>query len=385
MKYKATCLSGAVLLLASCTVYKSHFPGQETGTNAMVLPEDTGKKQGLHYFLPRAELVIIGSYQETKDAVGDVVEKQYVTSVTKTNKPDAAMPLFVEITENVMYDEATTLKAPNGLLNSSVTKPEDKTGEILETLAATIVEVARINAYRTSALADERVAAPPTNLVRPFRIKIDPLDPKSREAGIKKAKDCGIDISIDNVFDAPPGTTPRESIAAKNGMLQRRQSATKKDVTNANGLAYRRPQMLRLSFATAANFVFDKSVSKGQPVGSVSDNMAVQDTTVPDPRTLAVIPIKRGFMSRRETNVTFVQGEITEFDLKQPSPVLGAVKVPFNIVKMVGQAIPAILQVKQDAPVKEMKSQNDLLQMQINQMKLENELRQLQQTRGVSQ
>lgn len=369
----------ACLGTTQCTSFHSYYPaeGKELSTN-------TSSRQGLHYFLPRSQFLIVGKYIVPKaDEAGAV--KRYEVSLTKVNASDPAAQFFAEIDENSFYDENSKLKTVDGLLTTVDAQPEDKTADIVKSLASTALGVMQL-LPSLPAVKGGAAPPPPGTEVKPkptvknFSKRFDPLDQAERERVLKEIEnEAGVKVTLTPKKNFPSGYWPRTNEKTSKAVFGGERGAAtvvKSGDRRVDGLAYRRPLPVHTEIQAVLPYEDDTKASS-LPMKS--------DMTIPNPGSVAVFPVKRGFMTKRHTVVAFTAGEPTDVQLSAPSPVLGFVKLPEELVKMVGQAVPSIINIRNSTPVSQTKAQNDLLQMQINQLKLENELRQLQQARGTGQ
>ena len=352
--------------LSGCGSFKSYPPVADG-----ILPETASNKQGLHYFLPRARLEIEGKYNDIKGADGKTtVRREYGVNVKKYHVADPQAPVFAEITENVMYDEDSVMTVKDGLLQSANAKPEDKTGEIIVTLAGTAIDAARIAASGPTALSPEnrqRVKAP----VTPFLVDFDPFN--EAEVGDARAiiKRAGFALTL-------PG---KVSMTGRPALPSPGKTRSKKVSDHHNGLAFRPPTALRVELALDEKSFEYQHEMEGDKVKTPSNGALKyrSSLTAPNvsPGSIAYVPVQRGFMVKRQTNVTFENGIPTVFDLKAPSPVLGFVKVPAAVVKMVADAVPTLIKVQRDTAKSEVTYQTELIKAQSDLIKAQNDLNNL--------
>ncbi len=347
--------------LVSCAIYKTHAPDDGQAS----LSEKTAKKQGLHYFLPRSKMLIKGAYVQTKDKDGKVVSTSYNVSVSEVRRADPDAPQFAEITENIMYDEDTTLKVDKGLLTSSVAKPKDQTPEIIKTVAGAALDLAKLGPNPFSFKSFKLPLAVPKHY-KPFSVEIDPFVQSSITAALKKMNAAGWSLEVTgNASKRDQAAPGPETLAAKTGKTGSRKLP---------GLVYRRPTPVMFTITSYGDY----TAAEGTEI-NVPDR---PEFILPDPTTIAYMPVRRGFMTQRVTTVTFVEGMPSEIALTQPSPVLAFVKLPADIIKMVGEALPAIIKVNTPAAsptdLDLLKAQNALLEQKIKQIEFETKLSQLQ-------
>ncbi len=352
----------------SCSSYKSY----NTLDAGSTLRSEVSDKQGLHYFLPRAKVVIEGKYKNILGADGKTtVRRVYEVVVQKANFPDGNAPMFLEMTENGMYDEDTVIDVKNGLLSTATAKPTDQTSQIVLTVVGMAIDAAKI-AARGGAGGLESLEAPVATLkpVTEFAVTVDPFDPESVETARREIGEAGFIFtsSVPSLRQAGGAEDAelRHALATlqqKNYKVTKqwgrsRGPATPKDVRS--GIGFRRPTSHTVSLKKKADYDY---IKVDVPVSGATQYAG--GVIVPDAASApSYLPSQRGFMTKRETIVTFENGEPTKLDLKAPSPVLGFVKLPAGIVKMVGEAIPSVIQVKHDTAKSEITRQTELLEAQ---------------------
>lgn len=286
----------ASLLVTSCSSYSTYSK-----------PPDKDLF-GLYYYLPRGYITVSGGYVKKK--VDSGTESSFVVAVAQVRVSDDRALMFAHLSENVMYDEDSAISTKDGLLTTATAKPEDKTADIIKTIVQTGLNVA--------ATFDKAVSATPNEYIEFDDVKFDPFDEKERDAAVEKLKGYGLNMTFSN------------SKAATSLHLD--------DDKAHSGLAYRRPYPITVFLAPNGK----RKVPDGTKM--VYDQRS--SMVLPDPSTVAYVPLRRGFMTKRETSVDFVNGEPIKLGLKAPSPVLGFVKLPADVVKMVGDALPALVKVQ---------------------------------------
>lgn len=361
------------LFLSSCGSFNS-YPVGEKGE----LPQAASSKQGLHYFLPRSRLTIEGSYNDIKASDGKTtVRREYVISMKKYNVADPDAPVFAEITENVMYDEDSVVTVKDGLLQSANAKPEDKTGEIIVTLVGTAIDVGRIVASGPMALDVLPPPAATRKPVTPFLVDFDPFIASEVADARHIIERAGFSLTS-------PTSASLDKVSVP---VQNEGSGKKKQPDHYSGLAFRPPTAMKVLVSLNADEFEYQDEMEGEgaarkvKIAADGAKMYRSSLTVPNVGRgrVAYVPVKRGFMVKRQTNVVFEDGMPTSFDLKAPSPVLGFVKIPAAIAKMVGDAIPTLIKINRDTTKGDLAYQTDLLKAQSELIKAQNDLNALKQ------
>jgi hypothetical protein len=321
-------ISSGVLLNQGCQtpIYKTtdSLPNQD--------PHER-KPNGLQYFLPKAEITIVGKYEPVEKGSE---EKKFVITKTKTCFPDANAERFTEIVENVFYDEDTKITVQNGLLSSSNTKPKDQAPEIIKTVVSAVLNAGGLNPSGLLPGTDLK-----SKSKREFGYVFDPFVPHDR-------KNIG-----GYLLTVEVGERNNVGIIAKEP---------------SSGLAFRPlvPVTVRLRDPNNESFVDDQV-------------FLVPDTREGSERR---VPVTRKVFTQRETEVVFTNGSPEQIHLKQPSPVLAIARLPLDLIKAVGDALPAIVKVqypdKTVAKFEALKAENAILEQKIKQVEMDNKLRSLQ-------
>lgn len=392
MKRTTLLLTALVMVaaLSNCQSFKS-YPAQANGT----LPKSAANKQGLHYFLPKARVEIEGKYNDVKGTDGKtIIRREYVVNMKKYHVADPDAPVFAEITENVMYDEDSVLTVKDGLLQSANAKPEDKTGEIVVTLVGTVIDVAKtvggspgFKLFNKSLIADIEKAKQP---VTPFLVDFDPADTDALAEVRRIMGRAGFFLTLtgkkSNSTNCGDEQTNCKAPCFENGLAFRRPTALVAQVTlNHESFEYQNEMEEKddkdnmVKGPDGKEVPGKKMVLKTPAVGA---QMYRASFTVPDtnPKMVAYVPVKRGFMTKRQTDVTFENGIPTKFDLKAPSPVLGFVKLPAAIAKMAADAVPTLIKINNDSAKGQLTRETELLKAQTDLIKAQNELNSLKTT-----
>lgn len=306
------------------------------GCNALETSDKTSgspatPRTALPYYLPQAEVSLIGDYV---DIVGDdgkpTGKLEFKVTIKAIYSADLSALRFARITTNPMFDEESSVKTVNGLLNTSVAVPADRTGDAVVTLAKIGLSGARLfSPYRASILGFD--LSPPTppayKPVQPFKHRFDPLAPGGFDGARSALEKSGFSLDC-----------------SQEALLMGRADSMPDPVAPGRdlpGLAYRLPLPVSLQIAPLAGWGYSKG--KGR--------MEYSDTVIiPDRSSCEVIPFRRVLFSKRETKVSWVDGIPVELSLKQPSPIIGGLSIPLQVLNAAGESIPAIIQIRNNAP-----------------------------------
>lgn len=349
------------------------------------LPDIALKSLGVPYFLPKGVLLVKAEYQKPAKAEE---KRKYVITVAKAMRADPQAPQFLRIGENAMYDEKSQIKVQNGLLTTVNAEPNDRTADIIKTVVGTALDLAKIANGSVPALASAKSSSDekdkdPDPEFGTFDVEIDPFDAASCEKAAEEMKKAGWSFHL----HAWNKDVTNKALLTKEEAETKRRSPFSKPIKNSSsgsqmpGPVYRLPTPVVLELRTVPHengkdFVLPKDAVNG---GEGAPNRP--EFILPVPGTHAYVPIKRGFMTQRTTNVGFTDGMPTDVSLTQPSPVLATVKLPADIVKMVGEALPAIVKVENKAApitaLDQIKAENAMLEQRMKQLEFEQKIRDL--------
>jgi hypothetical protein len=266
-------------------------------------PVPVKPRVGQYYFLPKKLIQITGTSNETA----------YSIAMQELIEADRDYRYFLHLGKNIFYDDHTVLTTNSkGLLSTVNVTTTDATPAIIDTLAEMAVNLARIAANTSAAKGGGN---PPD----PFDVVFDPFDELQVTRAAKRMFDSGVILThlplpaVKTHFtgDIKKGTAP-----------------------SPDGVFFRPPTIASFEISTA----------EGRS-GHVYRRFGV---TVPDKRTVAVLPYNREFLVTKQLNATFTDGQLTSVDYQLPSQARAAVGIPANIVKRVAEAIPEIVRVRNE-------------------------------------
>lgn len=362
------CLSFAA---QSCTSFKSYTNAD--GKPGMV-PDLARKSLGVPYFLPKSVLLVRGEYLKPEKEGG---KRKYMVTVSQVTRADHSAPQFLHIKENPMYDEKSDIKVgPNGLLTSVNATPNDRTADIIKTVVGTAIDVAKIanggvfGAPNVAPAPDQKVP-----LFGEFDVEIDPFSSSSCQKAAAEMEEAGWNFVL-NAWGKDAATNKAVSAQTTESHASHINGKKPEQGDETPGPVYRLPTPVVFRLKARDRYVL--------PADAVNGGAGVPNRPefiLPVPGTYAYVPIKRGFMTQRTTNVTFSNGMPTEVSLTQPSPVLAFVKLPADLVKMVGDALPTLVKVEnKTTPVSaldQIKADNAMLEQRLKQLEYQQKIRDL--------
>lgn len=311
----------------------------ETSTGSSV--SGSAPRTALPYYLPQAEVSLIGDYVDILGDDGKPNGKvEFKVDIQAIYSADLDALRFACLTTNPMFDEESGVKTVNGLLNTSVAIPADRTGDAVVTLAKIGLSganlFANIRGISPFGVTIPDLALSRSTPVKPFKHVFDPLAPGAIEGARTALRKSGFSLHCSQESAllekavAPPLDGP----------------ADRQD----RGLAYRVPLPVALQIAPLSGWGYDKGK------GSMQYNATV---LIPDRSTCEVIPFRRVLFSKRETKVSWIDGVPVELSLKQPSPIIGGLSIPLQVLGAAGESIPAIIQIRNNAPVDRLNAESN--------------------------
>jgi hypothetical protein len=278
---------------------------------------------GNYYFLPRGLIQLDGT-----PSTGD-----FQVTVKTFNVPDRGRRFFLRQHHNAFYEDDLVLKVNGkGLLETVNLSTEDKTPAILDKVADTFIDVAKISASGgISPLFRKAEDIKQAIVLRPFHVVFDPFDPGQRNAAVAKLRDCGFEL----VFHDPGEARARVASESKDSrsLTQRYSHAdTISDSLAANGILFHPPTAIELGIATLDN-----------TTAGLLQHVFVR---LPSPNEVAVMDASRAFLIKKKNNYTLVDGDLIQIDHNRPSQALALVGVPASIVHKVADAIPTIISIE---------------------------------------
>jgi hypothetical protein len=280
---------------------------------------------GLHYFLPRGKIRIVGSNEKS-----DSGNPAFKITTTRVIGPDRSNPCFLIYHRSLFHDDDFTLEVDEaGLLKTVNATSTDQSPAIIESLTDTVVNVLKL-----AAQAVERKAAPTP---RPFVYTFDPLNPKERNDAVSfLASEMGIKMTVEteetkNVNPAP--------------------------IVSNDGVQYHPPLVVTLRFS----------------IGTDSNDFASH--ILPNPAVTRCLSLRRASLVKQDTQLTFANGMPTRVKFTRPSQALAAVQIPQKIVKTAADAIPQIIKIQNEAATRDLQQKTAVLQAQQNYLQAQIELR----------
>lgn len=240
--------------------------------------------------------------------------------------PDAENTFYATIDHRIISSDALEISTENGLLAGAIGHSEDKTGDIIVSLAGSLTGLGivpvpvptREFSPRSKSLenCEEQEAISITQY-------IDPGEEKDRKALNKQL--CKVCLRLD--IDKP------------------RTANLPKAPSFANGLIYRQPGTFTFK-VERANYG-NPSDSQEECVG-IGEDIQVVSLTLAQGGQIGVLPFPRGFASKNEYDVSFSNGALSRRKIVRPSEALSAVNMVPNALKAMISVPAELLQLKVD-------------------------------------
>ena len=320
-----------------------HF-GCRTLSTSQQIPPSGSLIDGMLYYLPTGKITIKGEFKSadsqarmkiassrssrpqgqpgggdgSSDGVTAITGGALTITLTAEVEADQCSGEYYVIPHaNYMYDDETriTVNAKHLLSTGNVTT-EDKTAEIVGTLASIASEV-------TPKFVAEKGGSPtptPTPTpIPPFYFSFHPSNPKE-VADVEEA------LSNRQIYFSVTHPGEQTQIGGKEISLSR---AVAQQI-GEEGLIFRPgiPYKVELRYPRAPGFD-----TTGTPGGTLINT--TQQFILPDPDRLYEIKYNRMAFVKKVKQIGFTDGMLTDFNQKVPSPILGFLGIPKAIVQAI--------------------------------------------------
>ena len=223
---------------------------------------------------------------------------------------------YAKVQHQGMYSDTLELKTKNGLLDGAIGHSEDKTGEIIVSLAGSLSGLIQPAFLGTSGqkLFSLPIPSPAAKCQKKEAVSvsqvIDPSEQSDKDALNKQLSDGCIEIDIE-----PP-------LTAQVNVLNNKQKA--------KGLLYRQP----------GTFSFN--------VQNVDDHSVMQTIrlSLAQGGQVGIISMPKGNFSKNEYDVAFSNGILTKNKVIQPSETLGVVMIVPNALREIFAIPTELIQLK---------------------------------------
>ena len=301
MKRIANCVLPVLGLIWMSVHFGCQGPTLVTGPG----PSSSGPVNGMLYYLPIGKITIKGEYAQpegTPKAKAATTEtatprELTITLTAEVEADEGAGVYYVTPQSNYIYeDEVRVAVNAKHLLSTGNVTTEDKTAEIAGALAS--LARAGLGFAKTEALENQR----------PFNFTFHPSNSTEVNSVTAKLRERGIGLKVTMDSKDVKGicVIPNEEVKKLAQEIGR------------SGLVFR----------PAASY----KIQLTSPVGSGSDVDNTQQLLLPDPTSLYAIEYRRMAFVKKVKNIGFVDGMLTDYHQKVPSPVLGFIGIPKAIV-----------------------------------------------------
>lgn len=283
-------------VLAGCAEMKTRDSSWEAAHPGKALT-------GVHYSLPRGVVDMEGKPGGSGET--------YAITIGRHNESEGSARYRL-VRCHSPFDEDTTefhIDA-NGLLTSNLNiTSESKVPDIIFNLTDTAINLAKIGAKAQTMMGMTRAEATPRPL-KPFKVSFDPLIRRERLQAVRVLESAGFGLTVSNISSSDDGGKELSAV----------------EKISENG-AYYHP-------LTTVKIVVS---CEGDAAVSVARNVSI-----PDPSRVAVYALYRAPLVKKETKLTFVDGEPRDLTGKHPSEVLEASLIPVTVTSKVLAALPDI-------------------------------------------
>ncbi len=240
------------------------------------------------------------------------------TITAEVPTPDFNNTYYAKVNHEALYSDTIDLKVKNGMLDGAIGQSDDKTGEIIVSLAGGISGLfpssfLRMEEESFPLLPTERKGEP--ECVKKSAVSvtqlIDPVNDDLSSLNRRLVDGC-IELKIDK-----PVTIQKDALY---------------DLKSANGLIYRQPG----TFSFIVNDLDTKSELQKIRISLAQGGQ------------LGILTFPKGNFSRNEYDYSFSNGMLIKQKVIQPSELLGAVKILPNAIKEVFALPTELIKLKVD-------------------------------------
>lgn len=324
--------SVAIFLLSILTGCSS--PSHRTVAEPEGEPAATNSRLGMHYYLPRGRIRLVGAYQKSEDGTNSL---SFQIKTTRILEPDRGQRYFLENQPHAFFDDDSTLAVDeNGLLQTVNSTSTDQTPAILDSAADIAINLFKIGAnFAETAPADKSVKP------RPFVYIFDPLD-ASECANVRRfLNGMGITLKV-----RPTPTGRRVHVDPKDSVSTKSTTAAATD-----GVYYHPPVAITLDFRMR--------------IPSVGPDTRDSVTyTIPDSDVTECYSLRRAALIKQDTQLTFASGMPKQIKFVHPSQALAAIQIPQRIIHKVAEVIPTIIKIQGESATRDVKNQTAILDAQ---------------------
>lgn len=222
-------------------------------------------------------------------------EKLEITAQPVTTE---AKETFLAVTRHEgTFSDTLEINTKNGLLNGALGQSDDKTGEIITTLASTLSGLARFPSVSQKPMMWVQPVKDPAacgeNLVGSMTQVVDPMSDDMAVLNRALEKMACINITVERSKEV-------NSLGA---------------IKEFNGLVYRQPGVV--------NFVVKKS----------DETVQIIPLTLAQGGHIGVISMPKGRFSKNEYDIAFTNGALAKSRIVQPSEAMGVAMIVPNAIK----------------------------------------------------
>ena len=310
--------------------------------------ESDSIKKGIIYSLPK-QLVKVTYKRETEYLAEDVLEELTITPEDPI--PDIDLTFYAEMKHRKMSSDTLEISTKNGLLDSVIGHSEDKTGEIVVSLAGSfsgflsgfsLVPSFRFELFRQPSLQPKRQDFEPC-VAKEEAILIEQVVDPGKEGDIESLNNRLRAGCINLTVDANDKSRVERQIKALEKLPEN--STT----TDINGLIYRQPGSLA--------FIIKRIKKSGSECNEDDDCTVIESISpiLAQGGQIGILPLPNGIFSNNKHELSFSNGMLLKSKTIQPSEVLNTVSIIPNTLKAMISVPAELLQLKVNYSTQEKK------------------------------
>lgn len=236
----------------------------------------------------------------TQDAAsGKKAEVQYNIVITTVLAADPSALFYLKRNADYLFDDKITLSINSKyLLSSSSADSKDETATIISNIVS---DVALMRTVTVSA--------------SPFDVTFDPENPEELKIAAEKISDSHLNLQVINSKGVDLVGQKATNADTKDNMDREQSSSS---VQNFNGVAFRLPTAYTIRVTSGKN--------------TTPTISSVQTAILPEKKQNYFLDATRMPFSEKTTQLTFTDGMLTTFSQNVPSPILGFIGIPKDII-----------------------------------------------------
>ena len=291
-------------------------------------------KKGIVYSLPK-QLVKVTYKRGTEDLAEGVLEELTITPEDPI--PDIDHTFYAEMKHRKMSSDTLEISTKNGLLESVIGHSEDKTGEIVVSLAGSLSGL--LSSLPPVPFFSFEHFQPPSEpqlcVAKKGAILIGQVIDPSEDKDIKSLNKRLVDECINLAVDADDKKRGEDQIATLKKL------SGNSTTTDIDGLVYRQPGSLTFTI---------KRIKSGSECNGDGDCTVIESISpiLAQGGQIGILPLPNGIFSNNKHELSFSSGMLLKSKTVQPSEVLNTVNIIPNALKAMISVPAELLKLKVD-------------------------------------